>query len=54
MSRIQEYAAKGKIDASKIRAYDHATKTKVLSHLRQELGGSGAPIILLSIEGAPD
>jgi predicted transcriptional regulator of viral defense system len=34
---LKRYVAAGKINASKIQQYDQAAKTKVLSHLRQEI-----------------
>ncbi len=34
---LKRYVAARRIDASKIQAYDQAVKTKVLSHLRQEV-----------------
>lgn len=34
---LKRYVARGKIDTLKIQQYDQAVKTKVLSHLRQEI-----------------
>jgi hypothetical protein len=34
---LKRYVAQGKVDPAKIQQYDQAAKTKVLSHLRQEI-----------------
>lgn len=34
---LKRYVAGGRVDTAKIQIYDKATKTKVLSHLRQEI-----------------